>query len=199
MPGRIAGRGTGQVRARGATDAAVLRQAYVKRGKTDAIGAEAICEAVTRPGMRFVPVKTKDRQAMLLAHRTRDFLVRQMIQVTNAIRAVAGLTRPPGATVPAPLAEFGRVAPKGIHNAERLLALAGEVALPEPARPLILLLAEQFRDTHKRIAEITVQIKTQAQTDAVARRLQTIPGIGGDHRERDCRQRARCVELQSGA
>ena len=94
MPGRIVGRGTGQVRARGATDAAVLRQAYVKRGKTDAIGAEAICEAVTRPGMRFVPVKTEDRQAMLLAHRTRDFLVRQMIQVTNAIRAVAGLTRP---------------------------------------------------------------------------------------------------------
>ena len=137
---------------------------YVKRGKTYAIDAEAICEAVTRPGMRFVPVKTEDQQAMLLAHRTRDFLVRQLTQVTNAIRAH--------------LAEFGLVAPKGIHNVERLLALAGEAALPEPARPPILLLAEQFRDTHKRIEEITVQIKTQAQTDAVARRLQTIPGIG---------------------
>ena len=89
-----------------------------------------------------------------------------------------GLRGPTGATVPAPLAEFGTVAPKGIHNVERLLALAGEAALPEPARPPILLLAEQFRDTHKRIEEITVQIKTQAQTDAVARRLQTIPGIG---------------------
>ena len=76
---------------------------YVKRGKTDAIDAGAICEAVTRPNMRFVPVKTEDQQAMLLAHRARDFLVRQLTQVTiapqvrfqrNAIRAVAGLTRP---------------------------------------------------------------------------------------------------------
>ena len=103
------------------------------------------------------------------------------------------------------------MAPKGIHNVERLLALAGEAALPEPARPPILLLAEQFRDTHKRIEEITVQIKTQAQTDAVARRLQTIPGIGPitasaiaaacrENSPPDCfltLEAARCIELQS--
>ena len=137
---------------------------YVKRGKTDAIDAEAICEAVTRPSMRFVPVKTEDQQAMLLAHRTRDFLVRQLTQDTNAIRAHLG--------------EFGIVAPKGVHNVERLLAPAGEAALPEPARPPILLLAEQFRDTHKRIEAVTADIKAKAGEDPVARRLQTIPGIG---------------------
>lgn len=60
---------------------------YVKRGKTDAADAEAICEAVTRPGMRLRPVKTEDRQAVLMIHWTRDFLVRQSTRVTNAIRA----------------------------------------------------------------------------------------------------------------
>jgi len=63
---------------------------HVKRGKTDAIDAEAICEAVTRPGMRFVPVKTEDQQAMLLSHRTRGFLVRQLTQITNSIGAHPG-------------------------------------------------------------------------------------------------------------
>ena len=72
---------------------------YVKRGKTDAADAGAIAEAVTRPSMRFVPVKTEVQQAVLMMHRTRDFLVRQLTQVTNAIRAH--------------LAEFGIVVPKG--------------------------------------------------------------------------------------
>ena len=71
---------------------------YVKRGKTDAADAGAICEAVTRPSMRFVPVKTEAQQAVLMMHRTRDFLVRQLTQITNAIRAH--------------LAEFGVVAPE---------------------------------------------------------------------------------------
>jgi transposase len=60
---------------------------YVKRGKTDAANAGAICEAVTRPSMRFVPMKTEAQQAVLMMHRTRDFLVRQLTQGTNAIRA----------------------------------------------------------------------------------------------------------------
>ena len=80
---------------------------YVKRGKTDAADAEAICEAVTRPTMRFVPVKSADRQAALLDHKARDFLVRQQTQTVNAIRAH--------------LAEFGIVVAKGIHNVGRLL------------------------------------------------------------------------------
>ena len=160
---------------------------YVKRGSeagqqtvrgtvfppNDAIDAEAICEAVKRPTMRFVPVKTEDQQAMLLAHRTRDFLVRQLTQVT-----VAPQVRFQRNAIRAHLAEFGTVAPKGIHNVERLLALAGEAALPAPARPPILLLAAQFRDTHRRIDVITADIKARAGDDAVARRLQTVPGIG---------------------
>jgi transposase len=60
---------------------------YVKRGKTDAADAKAICEAVTRPTMRFVPVKSTERQAALLDHKARDFLVRQRTQTANAIRA----------------------------------------------------------------------------------------------------------------
>jgi len=137
---------------------------YVKRGKTDAIDAEAICEAVTRPTMRFVPVKTEDQQAALMTHRVRDFLVRQLTQVTNAIRAHLG--------------EFGIVAPKGVHNVERLLAMAEDAALPESARQPMQVLAEQFRDTRRRIDAITADIKARTQTDTVARRLQTIPGIG---------------------
>ena len=73
---------------------------YVKRGKTDAVDAEAICEAVTRPTMRFVPVKSADRQAALLDHKARDFLVRQRTQIVNAIRAH--------------LSEFGIVEPRRV-------------------------------------------------------------------------------------
>ena len=96
---------------------------YVKRGKTDQADAEAICEAVTRPTMRFVPVKSANRQAALLDHKTRDFLVRQQTQIVNAIRAH--------------LAEFGIVVAKGIHNVDRLLAAAEEA--PDAARPALAL------------------------------------------------------------
>ena len=137
---------------------------YVKRGKTDAADAGAIAEAVTRPCMRFVPVKTEEQQAILMMHRTRDFLVRQLTQVTNAIRAH--------------LAEFGIVAPKGVHNVERLLTMAEDAALPEGARNPIKLLAEQFRDTFEKIEDVTVEIRKAAENDGVARRLQTIPGVG---------------------
>lgn len=87
--------------------------------------------------MRFVPVKTEEQQAVLMMHRARDFLVRQLTQVTNAIRAH--------------LSEFGIVAPKGVHNIERLLAIAEGAVLPERARNPIRLLAEQFRDTQTKI------------------------------------------------
>lgn len=137
---------------------------YVKRGKTDAIDAEAICEAVTRPNMRFVPIKTEAQQAVLMTHRTRDFLVRQQTQISNAIRAHLG--------------ELGIVTAKGGHNVGRLLTLAEEVVLPEAALQSIQLLADQFRDTHDRIEAITTDIKAEAQEDTVATRLQTVPGIG---------------------
>ena len=158
---------------------------------------QAICEAVTRPNMRFVPIKTEDQQAVLMTHRARDFLVRQLTQITNSIRAHLG--------------EFGIVAPKGIHNVERLLAMAEAAVLPDSARKPILLLADQFRDTHRRIDNLTADIRVAANDDAVARRLQTIPGIGpitASAIAATCRkngppdrfltlQAVRCVELQS--
>lgn len=139
-------------------------KAYVKRGKTDAADAGAICEAVTRPSMRFVPVKTEEQQAILMMHRTRDFLVRQLTQITNALRAHLG--------------EFGIVAPKGVHNVERLLASAETVDLPENARGSIALPAEQFGDTQAKIEDVTAEIRSAATQDEAARRLQSIPGIG---------------------
>ena len=135
---------------------------YVKRGKTDAADAEAICEAVTRPTMRFVPVKSAERQAALLDHKTRDFLVRQRTQLVNTIRAH--------------LSEFGIVMAKGIHNVDRLLEASTE--LPEATRPAVDLLADQLRQTQEKIDDLTARIEAAQKTDPLARRLATIPGIG---------------------
>jgi len=135
---------------------------YVKRGKTDQADAEAICEAVTRPTMRFVPVKSAERQAALLDHKTRDFLVRQRTQLVNTIRAH--------------LSEFGMVVAKGIHNVDRLLAAATD--LPAAARPAVDLLADQLRETQEKIDAVTERIEAAQRTDPLARRLATIPGVG---------------------
>lgn len=135
---------------------------YVKRGKTDAADAEAICEAVTRPTMRFVPVKSAERQAALLDHKARDFLVRQRTQTVNAIRAH--------------LSEFGIVVAKGIHNLDRLLEATRDV--PEAARPALDLLADQLRDLEARIAAGTARIAADQKADPLARRLATVPGLG---------------------
>ncbi len=135
---------------------------YVKRGKTDAHDAEAIAEAVTRPSMRFVPVKSAEQQAALLDHKTRDFLVRQRTQAVNAIRAH--------------LSEFGIVAAKGIQNVDRLLTAADDI--PKEARPAVQMLADQLSDLERRIADLTARIAATQKADPLAKRLATIPGIG---------------------
>lgn len=137
---------------------------YVKRGKTDAADAEAICEAVTRPSMRFVPIKSEEQQSILVAHRTRDFLVRQLTQTTNALRAH--------------MAEFGIVTAKGAHNVGRLLQLIDEAALPNTARDAIRLLVTQFAELQTKVDAISMEIRKLAMADETARRLQTIPGVG---------------------
>jgi transposase len=137
---------------------------YVKRGKTDAADAEAICEAVSRPSMRFVPVKSEDTQALLLTHKAREFLVRQQTQIVNAMRAHLG--------------EFGIVVPKGIHNVERLIMACEQAELPAPARKAMSLLADQLIDTQKKIEDLTADIRADARANEDAQRLQTIPGIG---------------------
>ena len=140
-------------------------KAYVKRGKNDAADAAAICEAVTRPSMRFVPVKTEDQQSALLMHRARELLVRQRTQLINAVRGH--------------LAEFGLVAPRGPWNVPLLLAgLEEDERVPEPARQVIQLLAAQLEDVGRRIAEIDGRITAWHKDNPVSRRLATIPGIG---------------------
>jgi transposase len=137
---------------------------FVKRGKTDAADTEAICTAVTQPTMRFVPIKTEVQQAVLMCHLARDFLVRQLTQLANAIRAHRG--------------EFGVVVPKGVHNMDRLLAEAEAADLPAEARMPLDLLVGQFSDTKTRIDAITADLRRAVQADETARRLQTMPGIG---------------------
>jgi len=140
---------------------------YVKRGKTDAADAEAIAEAVRRPTMRFVAIKSAEQQSVLMLHRTRDLLVGQRTQLVNMIRSQ--------------LAEFGIVLAKGIHHALRLVDQLVEGVVPDIpslACKIVIALAEQIRELQARIAMIEGEIKTWFRGNDLAKRLATIPGIG---------------------
>jgi transposase len=139
-------------------------KAYLRRGKNDAADAAAICEAVTRPSMRFVPVKGEMQQAALMLHRVRDLLVRQRTQLINAIRGH--------------LAEFGIIEAQGPWNVPRLLAGLEEASLPALVRSLVQLLALGLEEVEKRIEDVDARILTEHKADEVSRRLATIPGIG---------------------
>lgn len=115
---------------------------YVKRNKNDAADAEAICEAVTRPNMRFVPLKTEDQQSVLMLHRTRQLFVRQRTTLINAIRAH--------------LAEFGIVAGVGRNGVDQLLGLiaSGEDdRIPAPARACLMALVAQLELVKRQVLE----------------------------------------------
>lgn len=140
---------------------------YVKRGKTDAGDAAAICEAVGRPTMRFVAMKSPEQQSMLALHRSRDLLIRQRTQLVNMIRGQ--------------LAEFGIVLAKGIQHALKLVdrLLDGEALdIPALAAKVVIILAEQIRDLQVRIGILERDLKAWSQDNQVVVRLQTIPGIG---------------------
>ena len=142
-------------------------KAYVKRGKTDAADAEAICEAVTRPTMRFVAVKSTGQQSILALHRTRDLLIRQRTQLVNMIRAQ--------------LAEFGIVIAKGIGHALKLVGrlMDGEALdIPPLAVKVVAILAQQVCDLQARIGEIEKDLVKWSRGNPMAQRLETIPGIG---------------------
>ena len=139
---------------------------FVKRQKNDAADAEAICEAAQRPTMRFVAVKTEEQQARGMLFRTRDLLVRQRTQTTNALRGH--------------LAEYGVIAPQGPAHVGRL-AWAGEnpdSGLPEPVRELGGLLLAQIAELEVKIAGLETDLNACARQDEEAARLMTIPGIG---------------------
>jgi transposase len=140
---------------------------YVKRNKTDAADAEAICEAVARPNMRFVPIKSVDQQAVLALHRARALLVRQRTQLANAIRGLLG--------------EFGIVAPKGIRRLTELREHAAgteEAALPDEASAAVSLLFRQLDETQDRIGAVEADILTWHAHSQTSQRLATAPGIG---------------------
>ncbi len=140
-------------------------KAYLRRGKNDAADAAAICEAVTRPSMRFVPVKGEAQQATLMLHRVRDLLVRQRTQLINAIRGH--------------LAEFGPIEAQGPWNVARLLAAMETTAdLPDLVCELVLVLAGQLAAVEERIEEVDAKILAWHKADPVSQRLATIPGIG---------------------
>jgi transposase len=140
---------------------------YVKRHKNDATDAEAICEAVTRPNMRFVATKTPEQQSCLTLHRTRHLFIRQQTAVINAIRGH--------------LAEFGIVAPVGRHGVEQLLGIAADVndkRLPGVARACVTALGAQLRMLKAQILEFDRMINAWHRSNEASQRLDDIPGVG---------------------
>ena len=141
-------------------------KAYVKRNKNDAADAEAICEAVTRPSMRFVPVKDTEQQSVLLLHRARNLLVRQRTMLVNALRAH--------------MAEFGMVAPQGLRNVELLIKMVDheQERLPELARQILRVIVDQLHDTIARVQEIELRLARWHRQSQLSRLLATVPGVG---------------------
>jgi transposase len=138
---------------------------FVKRQKNDAADAEAICEAVQRPAMRFVAVKTEAQQAAALVFRARDLLVRQRTQTINALRGH--------------MTEYGWVAPQGpSHMAKLAELLEDPLAVPGPVQAICRVLLDSLAMLDRQIAVLDKEIARRAQEDEVARRLMTIPGIG---------------------
>ena len=140
---------------------------YRKRGKNDANDAEAICEAVGRPNMHFVAVKSEEQQAVLMVHRARSLIVANRTALANQIRGL--------------LTEFGLVVPKGIAKLRRQLPQILEDAengLPALAREVLTDLLEQFRELDHRVQQYDVRIRELAQQSEPARRLMQIESIG---------------------
>jgi len=138
---------------------------YVKRGKNDAIDAEAICEAMSRPTMRFVPIKTAEQQAALTMLGARNLLVKQRTMLINAMRGHA--------------AEFGVTAPKGPQQiAELQRRLAADESVPALAREMLALLADQLEGLNAKLKTIEARLMAWHRQDQTSQCLATIPGIG---------------------
>jgi transposase len=140
---------------------------YVKRQKNDMADAEAICEAVTRANMRFVPTKTPEQQSGLMLHRTRHLFVRQQTSVINAIRAH--------------LAEFGIVAPvgrRGVAELLRVVADPNDKRVPEVVRACVAALTSQLLGLKKQILDFDRMIMAWHRSNQTSKRLNCIPGVG---------------------
>ena len=142
-----------------------LVKPYVKRGKNDAADAEALCEAMSRPTMRFVPVKTAEQQAALMLVGLRDRLIRNRTQLSNAIRGYA--------------AEFGLTAAKGMAHLDPLLdRIQADESLPSLARELFAAQAKEYAQLHAQIVEVEAKLMAWHKADECSRRLAQIPGVG---------------------
>jgi len=140
---------------------------YVKRSKNDAADAEAICEAVTRPTMRFVGIKSPEQQSAMMLHRVRLILNRQRTQLSNALRAH--------------LAEFGIVAPIGRNGIEQLLCVIADTndgRVPADARMCLEMLVAQLRIVKEQILDNDRRILASARATELGRRLMEVPGVG---------------------
>ena len=140
---------------------------YVKRQKNDTADAEAICEAVTRPTMRFVEVKSPEQQSVMVLHRTRLMLMRQRIQLSNAIRGH--------------MAEFGIVAPVGREGLQKLTAIVHDECddrVPAEARHCLQMMDAQLRLVNEHVLENDRRIRMNARATDTGRRLMAIPGVG---------------------
>jgi transposase len=142
-------------------------KADVKRNKNDAADAEAICEAVRRPTMRFVQVKSAEQQGRLMLHRTRDLLMRQRTQVINALRAH--------------MAELGIVAAQGREGLKELLKIIAseqDTRLPVDAHTSLVVLAAGLQALQTMIGSVEKRIMAQHRSSEASQRLRSIPGIG---------------------
>ena len=142
-------------------------KAYVKRNKNDAADAAAICEAVKRPSMRFVPAKTIEQQSALLMHRTRDLHIRQRTMLINALRGH--------------MAEFGLIEAQGLHKVAGLITTVmddRDERIPEMARQALKMITGQINELQARIAVLETQVLAWHKNNPVSQRLATIPGIG---------------------
>ena len=140
---------------------------YVKTNKHDRADAEAICEAVTRPNMRFVPIKHVDQQAVLALHRVRQGLVKARTAQANQIRGL--------------LSEFGLIIPQGIaHLYRRVPVLLDEAKdeLPGAFQELVQRMLEHLKELDRHVGEMEVQIHAWHRSSALSRKLEKIPGIG---------------------
>ena len=139
---------------------------YVKRGKSDAVDAAAICEAVTRPIMRFVAIKSEEQQGVLFLHRARDLIVRQRTQLSNMLRGLLG--------------EFGIVIVQGIGSAIKFAKVpdGDKPGIPEVAIDVLDNLSNQLVALHLRVRRYEMRIRLQAKQDLRVTLLRSIPGVG---------------------
>lgn len=140
---------------------------YVKANKNDAADAEAICEAVTRPSMRFVGVKSIEQQTVLATHRVRSLLVAERTALVNQTRGLLG--------------EFGVIAPNGLHNLKAYLPDILEDAeneLTPDMRDLITMMSDRINSITEKLDELELKVKESNKRNDVISKLQKIPGIG---------------------